>query len=224
MSNPIDAEQPVLEPLAKKQRELVDALNEKDSRLAGIYLGVLWIRNHPSNPDGFAHAAHGMRELMEKLPIYLNFPVRQSDVSLTMKVNELGTAWQKGCKSNCLNAGWTGEIDGPLQKFLGTVVSFFAWYAESRPKRKERTATVLRNLDVAGVALPQAIERLRIEEWDAMHDFFQGVSHHNDGARVQEFDDYLQIFEMFILDRLRPRIFDDQIKLQKLIEEAEGGA
>jgi hypothetical protein len=219
-----DSEETAREPLGKRQRELVSALNEKDSRLADMYLGVLWVRSHPSNPDGVAHAAHGMRELMEKLPIYLNFPLRQSNVSLTEKVNELESAWSKGCDSSCLKTGWSGNIDAPLRKFLDSVASFFDWYVVSRPKRKERTAKVLRSLDLAGVALPEAVERIQIDEWHDMHGYFQGVAHHNNGAPTREFENYLQGFEVFILDRLRPKIFDDQAKLQNLIEEAEGGA
>jgi hypothetical protein len=62
---------------------------------------------------------------------------------------------------------------------------------------------------------------LRVEEWETINGYFQGVSHHNENADETQFGEYLDAFETFALDRLRPRVFADHDKLSELIKEAE---
>lgn len=209
--------------LTGRQLVLLNALIGLDSRLGQMYHGAVWVLLQTVNPDRLAHAAHGLRELMEKLPLFLDVPIKAKEKSLTQGVNELADSWEKAVKlSKCHHDGtWTGEIDGGLKTLLGKAESFFAWYREAKPKRKERTASVLKNLDPSGKKLPKPLEILRVEEWETINGYFQGVSHHNKNVDITQFDIYLDALETFILDRLRPRIFDDHDALSELIREAE---
>lgn len=162
---------------------------------------------------------------MDQLPLLVDVPVAKKDVSLKGKVNEVEKEWARAeSNTECRSAPlWEGVIDKPLSRGLKAVESFFVWYRESIPKRRDRTVSVLRGLDPSGRPLPSAIEALRIDEWDVLNRYFQGVAHHNETARVDEFDGYVEQLESFILDRLRPRTFEDHAALDEIIREVEGG-
>jgi hypothetical protein len=49
------------------------------------------------------------------------------------------------------------------------------------------------------------------------------VCHHNIDAEEREFFGYLDVFEGFIIDRLRPRTFADFDAVDAIIEEADRG-
>ena len=53
--------------LADQQVRLLRALQSKDDSLAAMYLGALRVLSDCDNQDRFSLAAHGIRELMEKI-------------------------------------------------------------------------------------------------------------------------------------------------------------
>jgi hypothetical protein len=70
--------------LKGQQRAAYDALLQKDlalkaknSKMAQMYIGSILVLQQVGNPDRFALAAHGIRELMEKMSRYLDVPVPQ---------------------------------------------------------------------------------------------------------------------------------------------------
>ena len=157
--------------LSGQQRALYEALVKKDQRLANMYLGSLLVLNHTHNPEHLAHASHSLRELMEKLPMYLDMPVPTQLPTLKVKVQQLSQVWDHTHRnSTCRgNPGWQGSIDKPLLKLLTKMEEFFGWFATERPTRKQRTSKILRNLDPIGLPLPKPIEDLRIEELSLIH-------------------------------------------------------
>jgi hypothetical protein len=56
---------------------LLEALRERDGRLATIYDAVIRIMTPDDLPDQLSLAAHGMRELMERLPIAFDVPIQE---------------------------------------------------------------------------------------------------------------------------------------------------
>jgi hypothetical protein len=215
-----------------QQIVLGSVLQEKRPLLSGMYLGALYVLNAGNNPDRLALAAHGLRELMEKLTLYYNVPASpQSSMqkklpSLKEKVRQLQDHWQNVQKnSKCRsNPGWSGEIDKPLLRFLTKVEEFFTWVVEERPARKQQTASTLRVLDPLPLPLPGLIEELRIEEWERCHNYFQGVAHHTINSSYEEFMTWVAVLERFLLDRLYPRTFDDHRIIDELIKEGETDA
>src|SRR5262249_23213943 len=93
---------------------------------------------------------HGLRELMEKLPRYLDVPTIANPTTLLERVRTLNQSWDKTLKrSKCHNDGlWYGEIDGFLQKFLKTANEFFEQLKVDRPTRKEQVVRIIRKLDL----------------------------------------------------------------------------
>ena len=63
-----------------------------------------------------------------------------------------------------------------------------------------------------------------MEKWERIRDFFVAVCHHNKQAEEGEFGQYLDELERFLLDRVRPRTFDDFSAIDRLIEEGESDA
>ena len=94
------------------QNKLYRALNELNPDLARMYHGVLLVLADDKNPERFVFAAHGLRELMEKLPRYLGIPIRQPGGELVKAVSHLQDLWEKVKKErqNFLDQGFVGLI------------------------------------------------------------------------------------------------------------------
>src|SRR4051794_24588394 len=87
-----DNTQLVLLQMSGQQRGLYDALGEIHQNLADMYLGALTTISS-NNPDRLAQAAHSLRELIEKLPMYIGMPFRSAN--LGEKVQNLTQQWKK---------------------------------------------------------------------------------------------------------------------------------
>src|SRR5438309_1197073 len=94
-----------LDKLSSQQRAVHDALNGKDERLASMYQGVLAALHNVGNPERFPQAAQSVRELMEKLPAYLNIPLRKAPEHLKIRVRELAEDWAKASKESTYKQG-----------------------------------------------------------------------------------------------------------------------
>lgn len=217
---------PQLLQLSGNQLTLYGALHAKGAILGTVYHGALSVLQQGGNPDRLALAAHGLRELMEKIPRYLDIPQEKPLPNMLEKVRNLHESWLDTVKrSNCLKGDrWNGAVDKYLEKFLKRTHDFFQWVQDSRPKRKQAAAAVLRKLDPLPFALPKAIEELRVNEWEYIHNYFERVSHHNGIAAIEEFTGWLTTLERFLLERLIPRTFEDHARIDKIIEEGEKNA
>lgn len=166
--------------LSSRQRALFQTLGKKDTQLASMYVGAIYVLRNTSNQDRIAQAAHSLRELLEKLPRILDMPVQAKPPSMMEKIRPLEKMWSKAkAESSCLQiASCSSAVDTPLRKFLDEVEGFFSWLASDRPTRKQQAVIVVRRLDPLKKALPQAIESLHVQEWDRYRNHFEGVSHH----------------------------------------------
>lgn len=223
-SLPLDGTEPSMVP-KPKQRRVVEALQDLDRKrkvvtsLAKLYIGSIHAIADTENPERYATSAHCLRELIEKLPPALNIPIPHHSGNLGEKVNTLQKQWGKTChNSDCnSNNGWSGKIDRHLEKFLNECKDFFQWKEENRLSRKQRALEVIRSTDPSQFPIPQKLEELESEKWIAFHGFFDGVSHHQKNPTNDEFNSWVGHFEMFLLDRLRPRTFDDQKRIDQII-------
>jgi len=193
-----------------------------------MYFGAYYSLSHPKNPEYIVHSAHSFRELIEKLPRFINVATpAHNDGKMTVKVNELQQAWENANRHlACDEKGnYTGNISTSLSNFIKKCTGFFEWHRTNNPLKKKETATILAELDVAKRQLPQPISNLRIDEWTSYDDYFKKVAHHGgSNVTIEEFNSYVDNFNIFLLDRLSPRVFDDVGKLAKIIEEGERNA
>jgi hypothetical protein len=202
-----------------QQQALYVSLSERGPDLAKMYAGALYVLNDPANPDRAALAAHGIRELMEKIPAFLDIETKAHKESLKAKVIELDDRWKVTLsKSECWKEQkWSGSIDVHLSRTLASFHGFFEWFTFYYPRRNAEIAKTLRGLDGSGRPLPDPLEKLNIQAWGAMRDFFQAVSHHGRYPTLEEYNSWLDALERFLLDRLRPRTFEDTAILDEIL-------
>jgi len=208
--------------LSGQQRALLQALEQKNSALAVMYHGGLHVLADASNPDRFSLCAHALRELMEKLPEYLDVSTKAQQESLKAKVREVEDSYRgMQQKTACFNtsANWDGNIDGPLRKFLLCLVRFFDWFATHHPRRREEVHGALIRLDGSGRELPAPLASLNVDAWDQKRGYFQSVAHHRKRGDEEEFSRWLDALVRFLLDRLVPRTFDDFSEIDALLGE-----
>ncbi len=208
-----------------RQLALHRALGERHQNLAVYYEGALGVPGHSINPDHLSHAAHGIRELMVKLPIYADVDMQAHQESLKGKVNQLHDAWEYARRSSgCLiDDSWGGAIDAPVLKLLRSIDTFYEWFDTHHPRRKEELAQLLTALDPSGRLLKH-LQESNIRDWWDMRDYFVGLAHHRFPSTVDEFTSWLSRLERFLLPRLVPATFDDFAEIDKIIEEANAGS
>lgn len=227
-SNPESSSLPPAAPplvLTGRQRALLDALQQQHDALAEMYRGALLVLSQPNHPDRLALAAHGIRELAEKLPRYLDVPTeiqraRLQPAALRPMVTDLLAEWRKVCQvSSCATTdGWQGVIDKHLKGFLQRLEKFAIRFDQEIPNVLEQTARLMDVFDPLAKILPSRIRAMRAEEFKEYRDYFTAVAHHKDTS-TEEFDKYLASFEQFIVERLRPATFDNFDEIDALLEE-----
>jgi hypothetical protein len=222
---PAEEAPPTLDGLNGQQRSLYESLVARDPRLATMYLGAVVVLKHGENPDRHAQAAQSIRELIEKLPRYLplDVPVPADSSRLSDKLPPLAAAWEKvvAHPSWSTTKDWSGSIDAVMRRFLKEAREFFEWHKIERPVARKRTAQVLRGLDPTRLPLPGPIEAMRVDEWLEYRDHFTDVAHHRRESTTEEMDAWIVSLEGFLLDRFRPRTFDDQADIRRIIAEGE---
>lgn len=206
-----------------RQIALCQALGKKDKQLASMYLGALAVLSQSSNPDRLSLAAHGLRELLEKLPRFLDMPLESKPPSTKEKIRPLQQSWvQAQQSSDCLkNPTAFSTIDKPLRNYLDESKSFFSWYEGVHLTIKQQATNVVRSLDPQKKGLPAPIEELHVDEWGKLRDYFVGVSHHTITETIEEFIKWVDALESYLIDRLVPRTFDDFAALDAIIGEGE---
>lgn len=211
--------------LSGVQRVILRSLADTKSQLSEMYAGALQVLQS-DNRDRYALAAHNLRELMEKLPTYVDVPstgtggTSRAPKPLNAQVREFHDHW----KSVASGLESATEITSRLRTFLRRTREFFEYFEASFPKRRELTTAALRKLDQSETPLPGPIEMHRVVLWDKYREFFLSIAHHGKVCPGDEFMQWLQAFENFLVDFIAPRTFDDFAVIDVLIEEAEKDA
>jgi len=125
--------------LSGRQLAVYEALLEVDGELAAIYVGSVVVARSV-NPDRIALASHGMRELLDRLPIASELkPV--GETSLKSLVGNLRNDWERAVHNSACTADgrdWAGEIDNALSRLLRRLGEFVENAASLRPPRRKR--------------------------------------------------------------------------------------
>lgn len=204
--------------LSGKQRAFYEVLSRLDGRLADMYLGVLWVLAQESNPDRVCQAAHSMRELMEKLPQYLELPIPKNPTTLGDRIRSLHARWKRVERL----PGGIISTNGLLWCFLKELGLFFNDFEHGHTTQREASVILVNELDPAGLPVPKVVQRERADLWQTLRDYFVKVSHHRTNQDVAEMTDRIDAVEGFLLDYLRPRTLDNQAEILSLIREGEG--
>jgi hypothetical protein len=188
-----------------------------------MYLGAHFALKDGLNPERFALAAHAIRELMEKVPEIVSVSTPAHSERLGAKVTELELAYHRAVSNSELKPPkWDGETDGPIRDLLQRVKSFFEWKKEHMPLRRQEIATTMRALDGPGRALPSDLERLAVEEWLDVKNYFVNIAHHQTDPTSEDFDASLRSLERILLRKLNPPTFADFDVLDAIITAGDG--
>lgn len=188
-----------------------------------MYLGAHHALRDSLNPERFALAAHDARELMEKVPDIVVVSTPAHSERLGAKVAELEQSYQRVVSNSKLKSPkWDGQTDGPIRDFLEKVKTFFEWKKEHMPTRRQEIASTMRALDGPGRAIPSDLEKLAVEEWAGVKDYFVNVAHHQTpDPTPEEFDARLTSLERILLRKLNPPTFADFDGLDAIIRAGE---
>jgi len=209
--------------LAGQQLALHSALVKKNTGLSNMYLGAHIVLRQTNNPERHIHAAHSLREMIEKLPLYLEISEKKKGPSLKDKCITLKRCWKnKALRSNAHHAGqFKGEIDSFLEAFFKDITEFLKWFDNDNPSRNEERKQLLRELDGYDLPMPNTIEKNRTKQFSDFQNYFTRVSHHNKMVDIGEFDSYLYHFEFFLLDIFVPRTFENHEAIDDVIALGE---
>jgi hypothetical protein len=197
-------------------------LNRFSSNLGNMYYGALLVIEQNQNPERFVLAAHCLRELMEKIPQYINVEMKAHGETLKQQVIEVGDLWKGTVGSKCNTpGGWSGSIDKPLQKFLARFSIFNDWFEKHYPRRMAELQTLLRALQKSDKFIPKRLEDEQIEKWRTLNERFQGISHHRIRVSEEDFNLFLEELEIFLAERLAPKTFDDFVSIDEIIGKGE---
>ncbi len=202
--------------LSGRQLALHRALGELHPSLSTYYEGALSVLAG-AIPDGLSLSAHAIREIMDWLPRYIDLPVEHT--TLGTRANNLRGEWGRlEKKTKCLQNGeWTGEIDPAMIRFLARAGEFFGWMEQQRPHKTAQTAKVLQALDPIG--LPAPLVEDNASSYLKIRNFFVEVAHHRE-CTEEEFFQWMDAYEIFLLERLVPRTYDDFDEIDRLIAGA----
>jgi hypothetical protein len=209
--------------LSGQQRTLLRSLAQKSPELSRIYLGANHVLNDSSNPDALSLAAHAIRELMEKIPEYLDVPTRAQKETAKGKIREIEGFWERAiANSQCHSDGlWNGKIDSPLRKLLAKIESFIDWFRNHYPRRRDEVNQALNRMEDSGRSIPPPLQKLNVEAWMQLRDFFVFVAHHRTRPSRDEFLERLDALERFLLERLNPRTFEDFEEIDNILSEED---
>lgn len=207
------------------QKELESILKEKHEKVAKIYLGAILVLRQFDNPDRVSLCAHGVRELINSLPRFIDVPiVKEARQQLGNFADALQLDWQKVVDEGIWpgKPPWTGEINTCLRVFLERAMLLVEAHASIREGRRTQVKEIIKKQNFSAVPLPETIEDLKAKEWDEYRNYFTRVAHHS-STNEGEFLQYLTNFEYLLLNYLKPRTFDTHAELLKEIEGVQNG-
>jgi hypothetical protein len=200
--------------LSGRARQLWQALSDIDDHLGHMYLGALDVLQHHGNPDRLALVAHGIRELIEKLPRVLDVPSTENrGPGIREHARSLASAWAKLSPSA---VDQYGVLTSSGKKLLEKLAAFCEGVGAD-PTRKQAATVAVSRLDLNPLKLPPPIQNLHVSEWSTIEGYFIGVAHHTKTTDDDEIERYLAALERFLLDRLRPRTFEDFAAIDELL-------
>jgi hypothetical protein len=202
-------------------RTLYEALRTMSPKLGSLYLGALITHANEGNPDRLPQAAHSLRELMNAMPKALGVEVKALDERLGDRLDSFRGSWTPLHARGQADDPWNGQIDRPIRRFLTRSGRFFSWYDDHRPRRRAEFGDTLNRLTPSTRVLPAELQATNIAVWESMRDYFIAVCHHRETTDAETFDRRLDQLKSFLLDRMRPRTFDDFDAMDAVIAEGE---
>jgi hypothetical protein len=176
-----------------------------------MYIGTLYTLRDIYNPDRLSLVAHNIRELMEKIPQYMDvtIPVHRSLKDMVINIRE---HWENTKK----------DMEKLIPIFLQQLEDFFILFEKDNPSRREDVQKFLHQCDPMLDTLPDTLEKELIDEWQDIREYFLAVSHHRQKQPEEEvFLTNLDRLENYLLSRFYSKTSADFDAIDDVIREAE---
>jgi hypothetical protein len=194
--------------------------NEGPHLLGTIYEGILVRLSDTTAVDGAAYAAHGARELMEKLGWRVNDDTPEQRGSLGDRAGEIEDFYEVAVRTlPPERALWAGaELTPEVVALMDTVAHMIEW-RQSNILSRSSHATVMVDFSIGPI--PRLLRAEKRKQWMDLRDFFTKVAHHGtvDG-RQQALGDVANRFrelEDFLYARWAPETVRDFAEIDTLI-------
>ena len=199
-----------------------DELTRQDTKLADMYVGAVHVLHQRGNPDRIAQAAHSLRELIEKLGERLGAPIAGGP-SLKERVHLLRQKWPNQALATVYDERMNSlSSPKPVRDFLDKIRDFFDWFDQSFPSRRERIGQFLAATDPLQRRLMPAIEKAHVARWLDVRDALLAIAHHGRNPTETELQQVFDSVDSLLIERLRPKVFEQQDELDQIIAEGEG--
>lgn len=209
----IPRQNPLEDYLTDQQSKLLRLLESLSPEIAQMYYGALRVLSDESNPDRLALAAHGIREIIEKMPKHFDVPIG-SQLNWG-RVDDLKRNWEAEDQLQIVE-----NNAPPSPKFIKKLREFFDWWEEIRPDRRKEAKELFRKMIPSRSSVPTEVEEKRLADWVECKRYFVSVSHHGK-ASVKEFETYETMFAGILISFAQPPTFEVADALDMIIKEGE---
>lgn len=211
--------------LSSRQRAVLEGLvnfgpKEGPRRLGVIYQGVLARLADPTAPDCAALAAHGARELMEKLAWHVNDESPEERGSLGDRADEIEGAQKTAVDELPPERARWGEarLTQGLIRLIDVVAHMAEWRRDHILSRSTHASIVV---DFSLGKLPDHLQAEKRKEWISLREFFTKVSHHSGyegrDATLADVAERFAVLEAFLYARWAPETVQDFAEIDTLI-------
>lgn len=208
--------------LSENQGKIIEALIriQEEYSLAEIYQGALKIHSNPEFGDRHAFAAHGFRELIEKLSLTAS-TIAVTTNDLNEKVKKLRLEYGKidPVSESCPQCNKLFHNEKSTT-FLEKVGFFFHWF-DRKPSARDRYRDLMQKLEPSEILLPKEIVDTGVAEFQRLYGYFATISHHNKNADIKYFDEKVATLERVLMNQFYPPTFQKHEEIDKIISEAE---
>lgn len=193
-------------------------------QLGTIYEGTLVRLADTTAADGPAYAAHGARELMEKLGWRINDDTPEQRGSLGDRTVEIEDAYEAAVKAlPPERALWTGaELVSEVVAVMDAVAHMIEWRQSNILSRSSHAAVMV---DFSIGPIPRHLRAEKRKQWMDLRDFFTKVAHHGtvDGRQqtLGDVADRFRELEDFLYARWAPETVRDFAEIDALIGSEE---
>ena len=213
-----DNDQTMLPTLDATQRQVLDALREKQTDefpLSDWYLGALYALENKYNPDRIAQAAQSLRELLEKLPRV----VREGDVVRSHDFagmrRGIYNRWIKDKER--YDGKWKDEtVNTHFDKTLRTIDRYLE--LNQMPTRKEQIQSAIGQIDPMADIFDPNIQKAKRDQYNKIWTVLEGFAHHGN-TEEQRFLECFSAIDQIIFDLLAPITAQNQEEIRIILEK-----
>lgn len=213
--------------ISQNKIRLKNALKTTNHNLGEAYESILNVLNANNIPDNIRMAAFAIRELLNKLPDYINAPFKKNTDKLGDLTARLKAKWESQKIKACLEVTWLEFHIEQIKNFLIECRDFFQLNDEIHASRKEKAIATSRTLNTkySEENLPEHLEETIATQWNEFLDYFNGVAHSEYGSTDKDFfTSRVSNLEEFLIGILEPNVFESMHDIDEIIKSGENDA